>query len=906
MKNIFSNTAILLLICFSFQAFGQPKVSAKEPDSEINDIRFDDRYANSLTKNFIMVGDLEALERDFFYYRASENEKVYLSIAATDTLIDTIVRTYKGEQTSFSVNSFSWDRTFNLKPPSYRIKGETFVDSYELANGEGIFIVLEDGWGEYEILVTNRNINDSDGDGVIDEDDPFPNDPNDGLPTFLYPPKLSQDDTLELSISWNTVEGAEYYEVFYHPQFGAASVASSYDKTVQTTSTTTNVGAEGYFAVRACNKNTCSDLSDRVEVRESKPPSPPNNGVKASEANSSSIEISWSYTTKNVAKSYEIYICNNENSNTCSLLGSTEENKYIASGLSSGNTYYFRVKACNVAGCSTYSEYASSSIKSNLSPVSGFSISYGNQPGMIELSWDEMDYANSYKLYSCTSYAIDSCSVVLNDIKNTSYKFEGLQSGAYYLMRVTACKDLECSELSEVLRGLVSYDAGTAFATDFEKGFNLFETGGSWSQNASESHHRLQFIGRGFNLISTNPININNVGNFYFETEVWNDSTTINNFFTFYLCLNDASGYEIFFPIENQGLLGKNNKYIEIDRLQPEDDGTVSRSLVAKSKEISIPSPSLVKVSKTGSKLNVIVDGENILSLDLDCQGNLAIGASDEYSLHLHNLVIETTKLSDVKPAVTLSTPNNISASDSLFEDKINLSWRPVSNAAFYEVQRCSESAESTCVNLDNNISNTSISITSGEKGKVYQFRVRACANNSCSSWSRYEAGSKSIPSVPAAPQQSLSGIIRSNGKASEAAISIGASSDGGDTSKISFTTDENVNIVTKIYPQDEDVGKKGDIFVVLRVTTDGKKDFYSLNPDGLWLAWNASLKFLEPTKSVDSLSSEETVEVYSGTMSQGSKYFYIGYSVIDDANGKPIIHVNGKPFKINVGNKGI
>jgi len=66
-------------------------------------------------------------------------------------------------------------------------------------------------------------------------------------------------------------------------------------------------------------------------------------------------------------------------------------------------------------------------------------------------------------------------------------------------------------------------------------------------------------------------------------------------------------------------------------------------------------------------------------------------------------------------------------------------------------------------------------------------------------------------------------------------------------------------------------------------------------------LPWNASLKTLEPTKIVDSLLEEETVEVYTGTMSVGSKFFYVGYSVADAANGKPIIYVNGKPFRIDV-----
>ena len=242
-----------------------------------------------------------------------------------------------------------------------------------------------------------------------------------------------------------------------------------------------------------------------------------------------------------------------------------------------------------------------------------------------------------------------------------------------------------------------------------------------------------------------------------------------------------------------------------------------------------------------------------------------------------------------------------MSASDGTNENFVTVSWSKVEAATKYEIQRCLDKTGLNCEIVAQNVTGLSRNISGGDAGKIYQFRIRACNDESCSGWTEYDAGSRAVYSVPDVPQQSLSGIIGTDGKATTAGISIGASSDGGATSKTKFSSSETINIVTKIYPRKEDVGEEGEIFVVLRVIQDGKKVFYSLDPDGLWLPWNASLKTLEPTRSVDSLLSEEAVEVYSGTMTVGSKFFYVGYSVADAANGKPIIYVNGKPFRIDV-----
>jgi len=156
-----------------------------------------------------------------------------------------------------------------------------------------------------------------------------------------------------------------------------------------------------------------------------------------------------------------------------------------------------------------------------------------------------------------------------------------------------------------------------------------------------------------------------------------------------------------------------------------------------------------------------------------------------------------------------------------------------------------------------------------------------------------------SISIVPDVPQQSLSKIVRTDGKATDATISIGGSSDDGETYSNSFTVNDEIILTAKIYPDSDDVGEEGEIYVVIRMIEDGKKVFKALNEDGIWEVWNASLKSLPAAMYVETLQSVEEVEIHSGTMTAGQHLLYVGYSLFTD--GKPVITTSLSPLKIDV-----
>lgn len=155
-------------------------------------------------------------------------------------------------------------------------------------------------------------------------------------------------------------------------------------------------------------------------------------------------------------------------------------------------------------------------------------------------------------------------------------------------------------------------------------------------------------------------------------------------------------------------------------------------------------------------------------------------------------------------------------------------------------------------------------------------------------------------PVIPPVSQQSLAGIIRTDGTVTDAGISVGASSDGGQSSADSFNTDDVITLTTIIYPDSDDIGEVGEIYVVLQTELAGKETFVALDAAGQWQTWDTRLSTLPAAKFVRSLEAVEELLIYAGQMSAGERRMYVGYSLVTNAN-KPVINANGKPFRFEV-----
>jgi hypothetical protein len=252
----------------------------------------------------------------------------------------------------------------------------------------------------------------------------------------------------------------------------------------------------------------------------------------------------------------------------------------------------------------------------------------------------------------------------------------------------------------------------------------------------------------------------------------------------------------------------------------------------------------------------------------------------------------------------TIDIPQQFSATKGTSDEEVSLSWAPVEGVERYFLRRCTDKE---CISYTggNRLSETSYSYKTADSNTLLQYRVSSCVKKE---WDGYGEEYFCTDSAKAygfrgkieVPQQSLSKIIRTDGTATDSTISIGASSDGGETTGTTFTVDDDVTLTAKIYPDSGDVGEEGELYVVMRSTIDGKKTFSSLNEDGNWEAWNASLKSLPSAKIVASLQEVEDVLVYSGAITAGDRLFYVGYSLFTEG-GKPVITTSLSPYKITV-----
>ncbi len=246
---------------------------------------------------------------------------------------------------------------------------------------------------------------------------------------------------------------------------------------------------------------------------------------------------------------------------------------------------------------------------------------------------------------------------------------------------------------------------------------------------------------------------------------------------------------------------------------------------------------------------------------------------------------------------------SGLSASDGIDPEGVILSWNASEGATSYEIYVATTLEAQR--DFITETSSTEAVITGGDPGVIYYFFVFP-VNSNGGGTGQWDTGFNGEPEpkpdvVPDIPQQTLSKIIRTDGSATESSISIGASSDNGETSTTSFTVDDEIVLTAKVFPDDDDVGKEGELYVVLRTTVGIKKSFTALNEDGNWEAWNASLRTLPAAMSVEALESEEEILIYSGSLIAGNRLMYVGYSLFTSDGDKPVITTSQSPFKFDV-----
>ncbi len=155
--------------------------------------------------------------------------------------------------------------------------------------------------------------------------------------------------------------------------------------------------------------------------------------IKVASAGYNKIKISWSAIAG--AKEYRIYRATSSGGKY-TYIGSTTALSFTNSGLTTGKTYYYKVRVKCTAGVSTYGSYSAiKSAKSLLSKLTGLTTASASYRS-IKLSWTAVPGATKYRIYRATSKTGKYTTVTYTD--KLTYTDSGRTAGKTYYYKVRA------------------------------------------------------------------------------------------------------------------------------------------------------------------------------------------------------------------------------------------------------------------------------------------------------------------------------------------------------------------------------------------------------------------------------------------------------------------------------------
>ncbi|OPJ60225.1 GH25 family lysozyme [Clostridium oryzae] len=254
-------------------------------------------------------------------------------------------------------------------------------------------------------------------------------------------------------ISWKSVTGASGYKVYRATSSKGTYkyIATTKSKTYKNTGLTT--GKTYYYKIRAYKTSGKTKIYGKYSSKVSAKPIPsPPTLVKASKASYNSINISWGGVSG--ANEYKLYRATSSKG-SYKLIKTTKTKSYKNTGLNTGTTYYYKVKAYrNVGRSKVYSNYSSVvSSKPSLSTPTSVKAAVSSY-NSVTVSWGGVSGANGYKLYRATSskgsYALISTTT------SKSYKNTGLTTGTSYYYKVKAYRNVDSSKVYSSYSSVVS------------------------------------------------------------------------------------------------------------------------------------------------------------------------------------------------------------------------------------------------------------------------------------------------------------------------------------------------------------------------------------------------------------------------------------------------------------------
>lgn len=259
-----------------------------------------------------------------------------------------------------------------------------------------------------------------------------------------------------INVTWDAVTNAFTYTVLYSTQANGTF-------TTRTSSTNSfvieslNASTTYYVKVTATNDAGTSDASDVVSAKTQEPalqaPSAPVLAVAT--VADTSLKVTWS-----AVSNASVYIVERSvtSSGSFTAVCTTSALTYTDTKCAANTTYYYRGKAGNSAGYSSYSTVASAKTDAALSAPG--TLTKGTvTDSSIAISWQPASGALSYKVYLSTSQ--NGTYEVHGTATGTQYTLNGLTAGTTYYIKVTAISGTRESAAS----GTLSAQTGVKIAS---------------------------------------------------------------------------------------------------------------------------------------------------------------------------------------------------------------------------------------------------------------------------------------------------------------------------------------------------------------------------------------------------------------------------------------------------------
>lgn len=272
--------------------------------------------------------------------------------------------------------------------------------------------------------------------------------PTEGVPVLSTP---ANSATGGFAVTWSSVANASAYRVEEQTNGGVwqqvqAAASTSYSATGKA------AGNYGY-RVRACNAAGCSVYSNVGSTQVTfAPASAPNISLPSASA-SGTYTLSWSLVATATAYRLE----EQSNGGAWSEVQSGTAYAFGASGKANG-TYAYRVRACNVGGCSSYSVAAYIVVTIPPSGIPGLSVPATNNSGSYSVSWTVVTTATSYRLEEQVN---GGSWTQVQDSGATSRTVVGKMAGTFGY-RVRACNIGGCGNFSASSSVLVTLPPTTS------------------------------------------------------------------------------------------------------------------------------------------------------------------------------------------------------------------------------------------------------------------------------------------------------------------------------------------------------------------------------------------------------------------------------------------------------------